>query len=187
MLRRALASQSFIPRSARGKPEERPDARLLRPRHAQHLHAEEELMAQSDIDGFVRKVLDIYNSHDPARFDELISDDCVLVRNGVAARGREEIKRVLAKLYSAMPDIQYRIDDVIAAGDKLALRWSGGGTHRGEYLGVAPTGRALSYDGMTIYERRGEQIQRIWVTANLIGLLRQMTARAPSQQPEARA
>jgi steroid delta-isomerase-like uncharacterized protein len=141
-------------------------------------------MAPSDLDGFVRKVIDVYNSHDLARFDALITDDCVLVRNGIEARGREEVKRVLAKIYSAMPDIEYRIDDVIASGDKLALRWSGSGTHRGEYLGVPATGRVLSYDGITVYERRGDLLQRIWVTANLIGLLRQLTARAPSQ-PEA--
>ena len=138
----------------------------------------------SDIDGFVRKVIDIYNSHDVKRFDDLLADDCVLVRNGVEARGKEEVKRVLAKLYSAIPDIEYRIEDVVAAGDKLALRWSGRGTHRGEYMGVPPTGRQLSYDGITVYERRGDRLQRIWVSANLLGLTRELTARKP--QPEAR-
>jgi predicted ester cyclase len=129
----------------------------------------------SDSDAFLRKVLDIYNSHDVSRFDELLADDCVLVRNGVEARGREEVKRVLARLYAAIPDIEYRLDDVVAAGDKLALRWSGRGTHRGEYMGVAPTGRPLSYDGITLYERRGDRLQRIWVSTNLLGLLRALT------------
>src|SRR5215471_9266662 len=99
-----------------------------------------------EVEDFLRKVIDVYNSHDVTRFDELLADDCVLVRNGVEARGKDEVKRVLSKLYSAIPDIEYRIDDVVAAGDKLALRWSGRGTHRGEYMGIPPTGRQLSYD-----------------------------------------
>jgi predicted ester cyclase len=43
---------------------------------------------------------------------------------------------------------------VVAAGDKLALRWSGRGTHRGEYMGAPPTGRPLAYDAITLYEWR---------------------------------
>lgn len=138
-----------------------------------------------DLEAFLRKVIDIYNSHDVARFDELLTDDCVLVRNGVEARGKDAVKRILSKLYRAVPDIEYRIDDVVAAGDKLALRWSGRGTHRGEYMGIAATGRVLTYDGITVYERRGERLQGIWVSANLLGLMRQLMERAPAQ-PEAR-
>jgi steroid delta-isomerase-like uncharacterized protein len=141
---------------------------------------------ESEIGDFVRKVIDIYNSHDITRFEELLTDDCVLVRNGIEARGKDEVKRVLAKLYSAIPDIEYHIDDVVSAGDKLALRWSGRGTHRGEYMGVPATGRPLIYDGITVYQLKGKRLQRIWVSANLLGLMREMTTRAPTQ-PEARS
>jgi steroid delta-isomerase-like uncharacterized protein len=130
-------------------------------------------------------VLDTYNSHRLDAFDALFTEDCVLVRNGVEARGREAIKRVLAKLYAAFPDIEYRIEDAIAAGNKMAIRWQAEGTHRGEYLGVAPTGSPISYAGITFYEMRGEQIARIWVSADLLSLQRSLFDAAQRQpQPE---
>jgi uncharacterized protein (TIGR02246 family) len=136
-------------------------------------------------DPFLRKVIDSYNGHDTKRFDDLLAEDCVLVRNGVEARGREAFKRVLDKLYRAFPDIEYRIDDVIVAGDKIALRWSGTATHRGEYLGFAPTGKPVTYDGITLYERRGDKLAKVWVSANLIGLSRQLGQEAGQPQPGA--
>jgi steroid delta-isomerase-like uncharacterized protein len=142
--------------------------------------------APTELSAFVRRVIDIYNSHQPDQFDGLLTQDCVLTRNGVESNGREEIKRVLAKLYRAFPDIEYRIEDAIGAGDKLGLRWQGHGTHRGEYLGFAPTGREVSYDGITIYELRGDKVARIWVSADMLGLLRTLSA-VIGAQPETHA
>jgi predicted ester cyclase len=100
----------------------------------------------------------------------------VLVRNGVEARGLAAVKESLAKVYRAFPDIEYRIDDAVAAGGKIALRWQGRGTHRGEYLGLAPTGLEVSYDGITIFETRGDRIARLWVSADMLGLARRLGA-----------
>jgi steroid delta-isomerase-like uncharacterized protein len=132
---------------------------------------------------FLRKVLDAYNSHRVESFDELLTDDVVLVRNGTEVRGREAVKDVMSKLYRAFPDIEYDVDDVIVSGDKMVLRWNGRGTHRGDYFGIPPTGRTASYDGITLYELRGDRIARIWVTANVLALLRGIGAKAA--QPEA--
>lgn len=137
------------------------------------------------IDPFVRRVIDIYNGHRVEAFDELLTEDCVLVRNGAEASGREAIKKVLDNLYRAFPDIEYTVDDVLVAGDKMALRWQGRGTHRGEYQGMAPSGRRVTYDGITLYELRGNRIARIWVATNVLGVMRSLQAQAP--QPEARA
>ena len=137
------------------------------------------------IDPFVGRVIDIYNGHRVEAFDELLTEDCVLVRNGAEASGREAIKKVLANLYRAFPDIEYSVDDVLVAGDKMALRWQGRGTHRGEYQGVPASGRRVTYDGITIYELRGNRIARIWVSTNVLGVMRSLQTGAP--QPEARA
>jgi steroid delta-isomerase-like uncharacterized protein len=137
---------------------------------------------------FVQKVIGTYNSHDVDEFDALLTDDCVLVRNGVEASGKKAIKQVMAKLFRAFPDIEYEIDDVLVADDKLALRWRGHGTHKGDYFGIAPTNREASYDGITMYQLHGDKIAAIWVSTNIFGLLRDLGAKAtiPSK-PEARA
>jgi steroid delta-isomerase-like uncharacterized protein len=136
---------------------------------------------------FLKRVLDTYNSRRLDAFDALLTEDCVLNRDGAEARGREATKRVLGQLYRAIPDLEYRIDDAVTSGDKTAIRWEGHGTHRGEYMGLAPTGAALSYGGITFYETRGDRIARIWVSTNLAMQLRALAEKARSApvQPEA--
>jgi len=137
---------------------------------------------------FVQRLVDAYNRRRLDEFDALLTDDVVLERDEEKAHGREAFKAVLARLQRAFPDIAYRIDDTIVAGDKIVLRWHANGTHKGEYLGVAPTGRPMSYTGVTIYELRGDRVARIWVNADLLSLLRRMReerAGAPQPQPHA--
>ena len=132
---------------------------------------------QSDVtetQPFVDRVLATYNSHRLDAFDALLTEDCALVRDGAEVRGREAFKRVLAQLYRAIPDLEYRIDDVVSSGDKIAIRWEGHGTHRREYLGIAPTGSAMSYGGITFFEMRGDRIARAWVSTNLLERLRSL-------------
>jgi predicted ester cyclase len=81
---------------------------------------------------------------------------------------------VLGRVRRAFPDIRYRIEDVIQSGDRLALRWEARGTHQGEYLGIQPSGRAINYTGITLYELRDGKIARIWVSADLLSLLRRL-------------
>ena len=136
---------------------------------------------------FLRRVLATYNSRRPEAFDALLTEDCALVRDGAEARGREAVKRVLSQLYRAIPDLEYRIDDAVSAGDKVAIRWEGHGTHRGAYQGVTPNGIEMSYGGITIYEMRGDLVARIWVSTNLLDQLRKVPepARRTVSQPDA--
>ena len=133
---------------------------------------------------FLRRVLDTYNGRRLDAFDALLTEDCALVRDGVEVRGREAVKRVLGQLYRAIPDLEYRIDDAVSAGDKIAMRWEGHGTHRGEYLGISPTGTAMSYVGITFCETRGDRIARLWVSTNLLERLRSLAEAArPTPSP----
>ena len=136
---------------------------------------------------FLRRVLATYNSRRPEAFDALLTEDCTLIRDGAEARGREAVKRVLGQLYRAIPDLEYRIDGAVSAGDKVAIRWEGHGTHRGEYQGLAPTGSEMSYAGITIYEMRGDLIARIWVSTNLLEQLRRASVLAPRTESQADA
>jgi steroid delta-isomerase-like uncharacterized protein len=123
---------------------------------------------------FVQRLIDAYNGRALDAFDSLLTDDVVLVRDEEKAHGRDEFKAVLARLRRAFPDLQYRIVDVVSAGDRMALRWEGRGTHQGEYLGLQGTGRTVSYSGITWYELRDGRIARAWVAADLLSLLRRL-------------
>jgi len=144
------------------------------------------MASETHIDAYVHKVVDIYNGHDIARFDALLTDDCVLVRNGESAVGRDAVKKVLARLYAAFPDIIYGVEEALLADNRIVMRWTGTGTHRGEYLGIPPTGRSIRYEGITLFERTGDRISHIWVSADMLDLMRKLSA-GPTTQPEARA
>jgi steroid delta-isomerase-like uncharacterized protein len=138
----------------------------------------------TDANPFLRRVLDTYNSGRPDDFDALLTEDCVLERDGREARGRVQVKQVISQLYRAVPDLEYRIDDAISSGGKVAIRWEGHGRHRGDYAGIAATGGSLSYGGITFFELRGDLISRIWVSTNLIEQLRDLAlATAPRPAP----
>ena len=136
---------------------------------------------------FIVRLVDAYNSTNLDDFNDVLADECVLVRDEEKARGREAIKGVLGRLRRAFPDIKYSIDDVVDAGNMLALRWEAVGTHRGEYLGVPASGRPISYTGITIYRLIDGRIDRIWVTADLLSLLKRMRPDAADLLGHARA
>jgi steroid delta-isomerase-like uncharacterized protein len=123
---------------------------------------------------FVQRLVDAYNGKKLEAFDALLTDDVVLVRDEEKAHGREEFKKVLARLQKAFPDIQYMIEDTVVAGDRIILRWQARGTHKGEYLGIPATGRSASYTGITIYELKGDKVAKIFVAADLLSLLKRL-------------
>jgi predicted ester cyclase len=65
--------------------------------------------------------------------------------------GPEGMKQALTYYRSAFPELQATLDDIFAAGDRVALRWSARDTHLGEWLDVPPTGHHFTMSGITIY------------------------------------
>jgi predicted ester cyclase len=64
--------------------------------------------------------------------------------------GREDYKRSLADTLSVFSDAGLEIEDRIAEGDMVVSRFMGSGVHRGEFLGIEPTGRETSYSGIHV-------------------------------------
>lgn len=89
---------------------------------------------------------------------------------------REGFKNQVRMFRTAFPDGHTRIDDMIAEGDKVVLRWTDGGTHRGEFMGIAPTGRPVSITGIDIYRIADGKIVEYWANEDELGLLRQLGA-----------
>ena len=70
-------------------------------------------------------------------------------------------------------------DEIIAEGDKVAVRFHTDQTHTGEFLGVAPTGRRTSVDGIIIYRLEDDKIAEHWMQADLLGLMRTLQEPQP--------
>jgi len=74
----------------------------------------------------------------------------------------------------AIPDIHYEIVQVIAKNDRGAAHLRGTGTHRGEFLGVAGTGKRIEWNGINIYRFEDGKVIETWQLLDVWGLMRQM-------------
>ena len=78
--------------------------------------------------------------------------------------------------FAAFPDAQFTIEDLIAEGDKFAARFTLRGTHRGEFMGIAPTGKHVTTMVLAISRVEEGKFAVTWVSFNALGLLQQLGA-----------
>jgi predicted ester cyclase len=94
-------------------------------------------------------------------------------------RGPEVFKRTVTMYRAAFPDVRIIVDDVIAAADKVVLRWHSEGTHRQELEGLAPTGARVSVTGISIDRWKDGKVVESWTEWDNLGLARQLGAAPP--------
>jgi steroid delta-isomerase-like uncharacterized protein len=90
------------------------------------------------------------------------------------ATGAQVIKQVWEVLLRAFPDIHVAVEDVIAEGDKVVCRNTVTGTHRGEYMGVPPTGKTITYKEMFILRFVDGRIAEGWGIVDVASQMRQL-------------
>jgi steroid delta-isomerase-like uncharacterized protein len=107
--------------------------------------------------------------------DEVVAPD-VLIRTPlpVGVTGAEALKQVWKVLLRAYPDLHVEVEDLIEEGDKLVCRNTVTGTHQGDYLGVPPTGKSVTYKEIFIFRFAGGRIAETWGVADLVAQLRQL-------------
>jgi predicted ester cyclase len=88
--------------------------------------------------------------------------------------GPQTFRDFYSAIRSALPDARYEVDDLIAEGDKVVVRWRLLGTHKGDFRGIAPTGRAIALKGIAIYRVQGGKLMERWVVSDLHGLLEEI-------------
>ena len=102
---------------------------------------------------------------------ELIADDYVGPRG---ERGPDGFAGPLRGLRAGFPDIHFTIEDLIAQGDRVSVRWSWRATHTGTFNGLAPTGKALTNTGMAVYRLAHGKVAQSWVETDRLGALQQL-------------
>lgn len=107
--------------------------------------------------------------------DEVVEPD-VLFHAPVptGATGAQALKQVWAVLLRAFPDLHVAVEDVIAEGDKVVARNTVTGTHRGEYRGLPPTGKTVTYNEIFIVRFAGNRIAEIWGVVDVLAQMKQL-------------
>jgi len=134
------------------------------------------------VDLCVRAQTELFGSGRLELADELIAPGCVDygLQTGPPGAGRdpgtgpEAIKGVVRWLRGAFPDLAYDIEDVFGVGDRVALRCTTRGTHTGEFLGHAPTGRSFAVQQIHIFRIEDGRIAEHWACRDDVGMLRQL-------------
>lgn len=124
----------------------------------------------------VRRVIEeVVNRGNLELVYQLISPDYAYFEPTLGSmRGREGYKGIVATYRNAFPDLKLVIDEQIAEGEAVVTRWRGEGTHGGELMGIAPTGRRVSVQGVVISRIKNGQLVDDFECYDVLGMLRQL-------------
>ena len=124
----------------------------------------------------VRRVIEeIVNGGNLALADTLVAPNYIYHGpGGLEFRGPEGFRQLVSVYRTAFPDLRLTIDDIIAEDDKVVVRWTGRGTHRGDLAGIAPTGRSTTVTGMIISRLAEGKVVEDFESFDELELLRQL-------------
>ena len=123
---------------------------------------------------------EVWGKGDMATVDELAGPDFVWhwAPPGLAS-DLEGYKRFMRMDFEAFDDVSSVADDVVAEGDKVVGRWTWSGTHKGEFMGVAPTGKRVTLTGICINRIADGKIVEEWGEMDMLGMMQQLGAVPP--------
>ena len=98
-------------------------------------------------------------------------------------KGVEGIKAEVAQHRTSFPDWHERVDDIVAEGDRVVIRFTSTGTQRGAFAGLEPNGKRVAIQEVAIYRVVGGKIVEQWGLPDLHGLMEQLTAPATKPAP----
>ena len=98
-----------------------------------------------------RFVEEFWNTGNMAAADELIAGDATITLPGVGQANLETFKMFARTLRGAFPDWHSTVEEMVGEENTIAERWTGRGTHQGEFQGTAPTGRHVIVPGVVFY------------------------------------
>jgi steroid delta-isomerase-like uncharacterized protein len=108
--------------------------------------------------------------------DELFASDFVGHAPSEEKHGPEAMKKFVSGLRRAFPDLRVAVEDQIAEGDKVTIRWTALGTHKGEFQGMPPTGKQMTMTAMTLARIANGKIVEAWTERDTLGMLQQLGA-----------
>src|SRR5260221_10253574 len=132
---------------------------------------------------------EVINGGNLDRADGLVTADYVEPQHMPGAEGRQGIavaKAFLSMMRGVFPDYHFELEDLIAEGDKVVARLTVSGSHRGEMMGLAPTGKRIQTSGIEVFRVADGKLAEHWATFDALGMLLQI-GMVPRPSPPLRA
>jgi len=127
----------------------------------------------------LRRLIDAMNANDPEimskTIDELVEPDAI-TRTPLPgdATGAQLLKQVWVVLLLAYPDLHLTVEDLIGEGDKVVARIVCSGTHLGDYMGLAPTGKSIAYEEIFIFRFDDGRVVETWGVVDVYSQMKQL-------------
>jgi steroid delta-isomerase-like uncharacterized protein len=115
---------------------------------------------------------EFWNSGKLDAADELMTRDAII--HEPVAGTPEDLKAVATMIRSAFPDWHSSVEEMLVEGDRVAERWTGRGTHRGEFQGIRPTGKSVAVPGVVFYRIADGKIAEFRGQFDRMSLLQQL-------------
>ena len=129
-------------------------------------------MSLDENKALIRRLFEAFNQQNPALLDELIAPD--YVDHPRQEQGLDRYKHLLTTFHRSFPDSHETIKDIVAEGEKVWVRVKGTATHAGEYRGVAPTGKTVTWEAVSIWRIVDGKIVEMWGVADELDFLKQL-------------
>ncbi|WP_292487183.1 ester cyclase [Methanohalobium sp.] len=108
----------------------------------------------------------------PSVIEEFCASDYV-IHFGRETLTRDDLIEFMSMLHSALMDLRFTADDIIAEGDKVVTRWTASGTHQGVFQGIQPTGNQVVFTGITISRIENGIIVEDWEEVDQLNFTQQ--------------
>jgi steroid delta-isomerase-like uncharacterized protein len=125
-----------------------------------------------------RAIEEIWNQGNYAAMDEIVASDFHVHGSTPQAdtHGREPAAQFFMMLRQAFPDLQFTVEDMVAEGDLVVTRWVARGTHKGEFQGIPPTGKQVTFHGIDVDRIADGKVAECWPGIDQLSLLQQLGA-----------
>ncbi len=132
----------------------------------------------ADIKAMTRELYDrVFNHGDLSAIDRLVAADAVehTPIPGMPP-GAEGVKQITTMYRKAFPDLHIEAEEIVVEGDLVAARVTLTGTHQGEFMGIAPTGRSVRMVGMDMMRVKDGKFVEHWGVEDALGMMQQLGA-----------
>ncbi len=131
-------------------------------------------MSTEDNKALIRRAFEDLNQGNLGEADEYFTPNFVYHdAANPQVSNREEYTQLLTGLMAALAP-QLTIENLIAEGDKVVARYTLRGTHRGQWRGVPPTGKPVTFTATTTYRFADGKVAEMWQNADTLSLLQQL-------------
>ena len=121
------------------------------------------------------RLFQAWNSGNVSAVLNLYHDDIVREDTGTRCRyKKEELGKIVNNYRVAFPDISYHIEKLIEQNDHIVVCWNASGHHKGKLMNIPPTGKFISFKGVSVLEIYDGKISKVFYLWDEAGMLRQM-------------